>query len=76
MFVHDAEDRGADCDAEAKEEGVDDGIDHAYRAGDNVAGLQFKGPTDCGCLLTCDVGVYSGVYQLTDDIAWKNERDG
>lgn len=37
---------GPDCDAEAEEEGVDDGIDHADRAGDDVFGLKLEGAAD------------------------------
>ena len=42
LVVKAAVDGGADCDAEAEEEGVDDRVDHAYGAGDDVAGLEFE----------------------------------
>lgn len=46
FFVETAVEGGPDCDAEAEEEGVDDCIDHADRAGDDVFGLELEGAAD------------------------------
>ena len=46
--VEAAVDGGADCDAEAKEEGVDNRVDHADGAGDDVAGLELQRAADWG----------------------------
>lgn len=46
FFVECAIEGGPDCDAEAEEKGVDDGIDHADRAGDDVFGLKLEGTAD------------------------------
>ena len=41
-MVHHAVEDGADSDAETEEERVDDGVDHADRAGNDVLALEFE----------------------------------
>lgn len=40
--VHEAVEGGADCDAKAKKEGVDNSVDHPYRSSHHGFGLEFE----------------------------------
>ena len=46
MFVDHTEYRGANCDTEAKKEGVNDGVNHADAACNDITGLKLKGTAD------------------------------